>query len=223
MGLAADFAAPRHERARRARARPRRPSRARQPAAQPRHERARRAAGCGHRDARRGEPGDVRAVVVSGRGERAFCAGSHVGEFEGTARPRGPGAAPARGDDLAGAGRAADADDRRDRGQRPRRRAGAGAVLRHPRRLGAGEAGPPGGPAGGHPRQRRDAAAAAGRRSGTRQGADPDRARDRRRRGVADRPRRRGRRARPGRRAGATRSGPRSPPAGRSPCARPSG
>jgi enoyl-CoA hydratase/carnithine racemase len=28
-------------------------------------------------------PGDVRAVVVSGRGERAFSAGSHVGEFEG--------------------------------------------------------------------------------------------------------------------------------------------
>lgn len=26
--------------------------------------------------------GDVRAVVVTGRGERAFCAGSHVGEFE---------------------------------------------------------------------------------------------------------------------------------------------
>jgi enoyl-CoA hydratase len=26
---------------------------------------------------------DVRAVVVSGSGERAFCAGSHVGEFEG--------------------------------------------------------------------------------------------------------------------------------------------
>lgn len=25
----------------------------------------------------------VRAVVVSGRGERAFCAGSHIGEFEG--------------------------------------------------------------------------------------------------------------------------------------------
>ena len=25
---------------------------------------------------------DVRAVVVSGRGERAFCAGSHIGEFE---------------------------------------------------------------------------------------------------------------------------------------------
>ncbi len=25
---------------------------------------------------------DVRAVVVTGRGERAFCAGSHVGEFE---------------------------------------------------------------------------------------------------------------------------------------------
>jgi len=27
-------------------------------------------------------PGDVRAVVVTGRGERAFSAGSHVGEFE---------------------------------------------------------------------------------------------------------------------------------------------
>ena len=27
-------------------------------------------------------PGDVRAVVVTGHGERAFCAGSHVGEFE---------------------------------------------------------------------------------------------------------------------------------------------
>ncbi len=34
------------------------------------------------------DPGDVRAVVVSGRGERAFCAGSHVGEFESQ---RGPG------------------------------------------------------------------------------------------------------------------------------------
>ena len=36
-------------------------------------------------------PGDVRAVVVSGRGERAFSAGSHVGEFEaqrGPGRPR---------------------------------------------------------------------------------------------------------------------------------------
>jgi enoyl-CoA hydratase len=28
-------------------------------------------------------PGDVRAVVVTGRGDRAFSAGSHVGEFEG--------------------------------------------------------------------------------------------------------------------------------------------
>ena len=32
--------------------------------------------------------GDVRAVVVSGRGERSFSAGSHVGEFEAQ---RGPG------------------------------------------------------------------------------------------------------------------------------------
>jgi len=30
---------------------------------------------------RLGEADDVRAVVVSGRGERAFCAGSHIGEF----------------------------------------------------------------------------------------------------------------------------------------------
>jgi enoyl-CoA hydratase len=34
------------------------------------------------------EPGDVRAVVVTGRGERAFSAGSHVAEFEAL---RGPG------------------------------------------------------------------------------------------------------------------------------------
>lgn len=34
------------------------------------------------------EPGDVRAVVVTGEGERAFSAGSHVGEFEAQ---RGPG------------------------------------------------------------------------------------------------------------------------------------
>jgi enoyl-CoA hydratase len=30
------------------------------------------------------EPGDVRAVVISGRGDRSFSAGSHVGEFEAT-------------------------------------------------------------------------------------------------------------------------------------------
>ena len=29
---------------------------------------------------------DVRAVVISGSGERAFCAGSHIGEFEGLRR-----------------------------------------------------------------------------------------------------------------------------------------
>ena len=34
------------------------------------------------------DPGDVRAVVVTGEGERAFSAGSHVGEFESQ---RGPG------------------------------------------------------------------------------------------------------------------------------------
>jgi enoyl-CoA hydratase/carnithine racemase len=34
-------------------------------------------------------PNDVRAVVVSGRGERAFSAGSHVGEFEEQAGPEG--------------------------------------------------------------------------------------------------------------------------------------
>jgi enoyl-CoA hydratase/carnithine racemase len=35
--------------------------------------------------------GDVRAVVVSGRGERAFSAGSHVGEFEAQRGPAGRG------------------------------------------------------------------------------------------------------------------------------------
>jgi len=34
-------------------------------------------------------PDDVRAVVVSGRGERAFSAGSHVGEFETQRGPDG--------------------------------------------------------------------------------------------------------------------------------------
>jgi enoyl-CoA hydratase/carnithine racemase len=33
----------------------------------------------------RSEPNDVRAVVLTGSGERAFCAGSHIGEFEGLA------------------------------------------------------------------------------------------------------------------------------------------
>ena len=35
------------------------------------------------------EPGDVRAVVVTGTGERAFSAGSHVGEFESQRGPAG--------------------------------------------------------------------------------------------------------------------------------------
>lgn len=34
-------------------------------------------------------PADVRAVIVSGRGERAFSAGSHVGEFESHRGPAG--------------------------------------------------------------------------------------------------------------------------------------
>jgi enoyl-CoA hydratase len=34
-------------------------------------------------------PGDVRAVVVTGSGERAFSAGSHVGEFEAQRGPSG--------------------------------------------------------------------------------------------------------------------------------------
>lgn len=35
------------------------------------------------------EPGDVRTVVVTGEGERAFSAGSHVGEFESQRGPNG--------------------------------------------------------------------------------------------------------------------------------------
>jgi enoyl-CoA hydratase/carnithine racemase len=34
-------------------------------------------------------PGDVRAVVITGRGDRAFSAGSHVGEFEAQRGPSG--------------------------------------------------------------------------------------------------------------------------------------
>jgi enoyl-CoA hydratase len=34
-------------------------------------------------------PGDVRAVVLSGRGDRSFSAGSHVGEFEAQRGPAG--------------------------------------------------------------------------------------------------------------------------------------
>lgn len=35
------------------------------------------------------DPGDVRAVVVTGAGERAFSAGSHVGDFESQRGPAG--------------------------------------------------------------------------------------------------------------------------------------
>jgi enoyl-CoA hydratase/carnithine racemase len=35
------------------------------------------------------DPGEVRAVVLAGRGDRAFSAGSNVGEFEATAGPGG--------------------------------------------------------------------------------------------------------------------------------------
>jgi enoyl-CoA hydratase len=35
------------------------------------------------------DPGDIRAVVVSGRGDRSFSAGSHVGEFEAQRGPDG--------------------------------------------------------------------------------------------------------------------------------------
>lgn len=35
------------------------------------------------------DPGEVRAVVVTGEGERAFSAGSHVGEFEAQRGPAG--------------------------------------------------------------------------------------------------------------------------------------
>ncbi|MEO6207826.1 MAG: enoyl-CoA hydratase-related protein, partial [Candidatus Limnocylindrales bacterium] len=34
-------------------------------------------------------PDDVRAVVITGNGERAFSAGSHVGEFESQRGPAG--------------------------------------------------------------------------------------------------------------------------------------
>ena len=58
--------------------------------------------------------------------------------------------------------------------------------------------GPAGGAPGGHAGRRRHAAPAARRRAGAGQGADPDRAGPRRRRGRADRPRPRGRAGRRG-------------------------
>jgi enoyl-CoA hydratase len=44
------------------------------------------------------DPGDVRAVVVCGRGDRAFSAGSHVGEFEEQRGPQGRGRLAAEAD-----------------------------------------------------------------------------------------------------------------------------
>ena len=132
---------------------------------------------------------DVRAVVVSGRGDarvlRRF-ARRRVRGPGGRGRPRPPPARPGR---VAPAGRAADADDRGDRGPLPRRRARARAVLRHPRRIRDGQARSARGAAGGHPGRRRDAAAAAGGRCDAGQGADPDRPRPDRDRGRGDRPR----------------------------------
>ena len=167
-------------------------------------------------------PGDVRAVVVSGRGDRAFSAGSHVGEFEAQRGPGGRARHVLESGVATPAGRPADADDRGDRGQRAGRRPGARAVLRHPDRLGTRQARPARGAPRGHARRRRDAAAAAGRRRGEGPRADPDRARPDRGRGRADRARQRGRAGRRGRRAGRGPSARRSPRADRSPSARPS-
>ena len=143
-----------------------RPPRARQPAAQPRH-----AASCSRswtprsRRSRRPTPGDVRAVVVSGRGERAF---SRRARTSASSRRSAAPAAGERHELEEGVGqppgRAADADDRRDRGQRARRRPRARALLRPPGRVGAGQARPARGPPRGDPGRRRHAAPAAGRR-----------------------------------------------------------
>ena len=118
MGLAADFGGGSVSEPRRARARPGRPPGARQPAAQPRHRRAARGARRGARHARAAARTTSGRSSSPGAGERAFSAGSHVGEFESHRRGERP-----RRHELGGgvspAGRPADADDRRDRGRTP--------------------------------------------------------------------------------------------------------
>ena len=139
---------------------------ARQPAAQPR-----RRASCSRsstrrwRRSRRPTPGDVRAVVVTGAASGRSPPGRTSASSRRSAAPGGRERHELESGVAQPPRRPADADDRRDRGQRARRRAGARAVLRHPRRVGAREARAAGGPARRHARRRRDAAAAAGRRA----------------------------------------------------------
>ena len=141
MGLAADFAAPRRERARpsSSSARSRTSSSSTRRSTSSPSELLERAGRGARRRSRRPSPGDVRAVVVTGPRRAGVLGRLARRRVRGAARRRRAG----RGTQLeerrgTAPGRAADADDRRDRGQRARRRPRARAVLRPPRRVGAG-------------------------------------------------------------------------------------
>ena len=109
------------------------------------------------------EPGDVRAVVVTGSRRAGVLGRLARRRVRGPARARRPRTARARGTDVDPARRPPDADDRRDRGQRARRRARARARVRPARRVRPGEARAARGPPRGDPRRRRHAAPAARR------------------------------------------------------------
>ena len=154
---------------------------------------------------------DARVLVITGGGELAFCAGADLKAIESFAPRLELRGRPARlhAPDLA------QARDRGDLGLVPRRRAGAGALVRPAHRHRGRQAGLHRAPLRRAADRRRHAAPAPHRRPRPRARHDPDRPHRRVRGGRADRPGHRGRAGRPTPRAGARdRRGARALPAG---------